>query len=62
MRTNYELIIAYSFDDMNTEKLQMAVRENTTEADIFYFDPKGINWEDYLMNVHLPGVVKYVFK
>lgn len=47
---------------MNTEKLQMAVRENTTEADIFYFDPKCINWEDYLMNVHLPGVVKYVFK
>ncbi|TQD73638.1 hypothetical protein C1H46_040827 [Malus baccata] len=50
------------FDDMNTEKLQMAVRENTTEADIFYFDPKCINWDDYLMNVHLPGVVKYVFK
>ncbi|XP_048444880.1 fatty acyl-CoA reductase 3-like isoform X2 [Pyrus x bretschneideri] len=50
------------FDDMNTEKLQMAVRENTTEADIFYFDPKCINWDDYIMNVHLPGVVKYVFK
>ncbi|KAM1040615.1 hypothetical protein ACFX13_030601 [Malus domestica] len=50
------------FDDMNTEKLQMAVRGNTTEADIFYFDPKCINWEDYFLNVHLAGVVKYVFK
>ncbi|CAN6560042.1 unnamed protein product [Malus baccata var. baccata] len=50
------------FDDINTEKLQMAVRGNTTEADIFYFDPKCINWEDYFLNVHLAGVVKYVFK
>ncbi|ONI01192.1 hypothetical protein PRUPE_6G126900 [Prunus persica] len=50
------------FDDMNTEKLQMAVRENTTEADMFYFDPSCINWDDYFMNIHLPGVVKYVFK
>lgn len=47
---------------MNTEKLQMAVRENTTEADMFYFDPSCINWDDYFMNIHLPGVVKYVFK
>ncbi|XP_008228919.1 PREDICTED: fatty acyl-CoA reductase 3-like isoform X2 [Prunus mume] len=50
------------FDDMNTLKLQMAVRENTTEADMFYFDPSCINWDDYFMNIHLPGVVKYVFK
>ncbi|KAK9938817.1 hypothetical protein M0R45_015536 [Rubus argutus] len=50
------------FDDMNTEKLRMAVRESTTEADMFYFDPKIIDWEDYFMNTHISGVVKYVFK
>ncbi|XP_062018289.1 fatty acyl-CoA reductase 3 [Rosa rugosa] len=50
------------FDDMNTEKLRMAVKETTTEADMFYFDPKIIDWEDYFMKIHIVGVVKYVFK
>uniref|UniRef100_A0A5B7BPA9 Fatty acyl-CoA reductase n=1 Tax=Davidia involucrata TaxID=16924 RepID=A0A5B7BPA9_DAVIN len=51
------------YDDMNTEKLRMAVREsNSVETDVFYFDPKSINWEDYFMNTHIPGAVKYVFK
>ena len=47
---------------MNIEKLRMATRENKVEADVFYFDPKIINWEDYFINTHIPGVVKYVFK
>jgi len=51
-----------SFDDLNTEKLRMAARENNFETDMFYFDPKTIDWEDYLTNIHFPGVVKYVFK
>ncbi|KAB1227271.1 Fatty acyl-CoA reductase 3 [Morella rubra] len=50
------------FDDMNTEKLRMAVREGGTEADVFYFDPKCLDWEDYFLNTHLPGIVKYVLK
>ncbi|PSR86500.1 Alcohol-forming fatty acyl-CoA reductase [Actinidia chinensis var. chinensis] len=50
------------YDDMNTEKLRMAAKENGIETDVFYFDPKVINWEDYFMNAHLPGIVKYVFK
>ena len=53
---------AYSYDDMNIEKLRMAMRENKVETDVFYFDPKIINWEDYFINTHIPGVVKYVFK
>ena len=47
---------------MNTEKLRMAVRASGAEADLFYFDPKCIDWEDYFMNIHIPGAVKYVFK
>ncbi|KAI8573487.1 hypothetical protein RHMOL_Rhmol01G0281400 [Rhododendron molle] len=50
------------FDDINTEKLRMAVREGGINANVFYFDPKIIDWEDYFMNVHFPGVVNYVFK
>ncbi|XP_050212535.1 fatty acyl-CoA reductase 3-like [Mercurialis annua] len=50
------------FDDMNTERLRMAAKENGTETDLFYFDPKSINWDDYFTNIHIPGIVKYVFK
>lgn len=48
---------------MNTEKLQTAVRQGEVEMEYsFYFDPKMIDWEDYFMNIHIPGIVKYVFK
>ncbi|KAJ8440571.1 hypothetical protein Cgig2_028700 [Carnegiea gigantea] len=50
------------YDDLNTEKLRIAARERGLETDIFYFDPKSFDWEDYFLNVHLPGIVKYVFK
>ncbi|KAG5525632.1 hypothetical protein RHGRI_032068 [Rhododendron griersonianum] len=50
------------YDDINTEKLRMAAREGGIEADVFYFDPKIIDWEDYFMNIHFPGLIKYVFK
>ncbi|KAL0390006.1 UNVERIFIED_CONTAM: Alcohol-forming fatty acyl-CoA reductase [Sesamum calycinum] len=50
------------YDDMNTEKLRRAAKESGVETDMFNFDPKSINWEDYFMNTHIPGVVKYVFK
>ncbi|KAK6138311.1 hypothetical protein DH2020_027957 [Rehmannia glutinosa] len=50
------------YDDMNTEKLRRAAKESGVETDLFYFDPKIINWEDYFMNTHIPGVVKYVLK
>ncbi|WJX50075.1 alcohol-forming fatty acyl-CoA reductase [Trifolium repens] len=50
------------FDDMNTEKLRVAARQGGVETDLFYFDPKVINWDDYFLNIHLPGVVKYILK
>ncbi|GFQ03242.1 alcohol-forming fatty acyl-coa reductase [Phtheirospermum japonicum] len=62
-----ELYVPYLFfkgyyDDMNTEKLRVSAKESGVETEIFYFDPKVIDWEDYFMNTHIPGVVKYVFK
>ncbi|KAH0715457.1 hypothetical protein KY284_008362 [Solanum tuberosum] len=56
------LFLKAAFDDLNTEKLRMAAKESGIEPEIFYFDPKIINWEDYFMKIHLPGVVRYVFK
>ncbi|KAK4358594.1 hypothetical protein RND71_020823 [Anisodus tanguticus] len=50
------------FDDLNAEKLRMAAKDIGIETEVFYFDPKTINWEDYFMKIHLPGVVRYVFK
>lgn len=47
---------------MNTEKLQIAAKQGEAEMDVFYFDPKMIDWEDYFMNIHIPGIVKYVVK
>ncbi|KAK3032799.1 hypothetical protein RJ639_035321, partial [Escallonia herrerae] len=50
------------YDDRNTAELRTATRKMGDEADKFYFDPGCINWEDYFINTHIPGVVKYVFK
>lgn len=50
-----------SYDDINTEKLRQAVKENEVEGNMFYFDPKIIDWDDYFQHTHLPGAVKYVF-
>ncbi|XP_057785057.1 fatty acyl-CoA reductase 3-like [Salvia miltiorrhiza] len=52
------------FDDINMEKLKSSVNEmcGDIENEIFNFDPKSINWDDYLMHTHIPGLVKYSFK
>ncbi|KAI4313495.1 hypothetical protein L6164_026472 [Bauhinia variegata] len=50
------------FDDRNMEKVEMAAKQGGVEMDLFYFDPKMIDWEDYFMNVHFPGMVKYLIK
>ncbi|KAL1557628.1 factor arrest protein 3 [Salvia divinorum] len=50
------------YDDMNTEKLRRAADESGVETEMFYFDPKIVNWDDYFMNTHIPGIVKRVFR
>uniref|UniRef100_A0A7N0SW67 Fatty acyl-CoA reductase n=1 Tax=Kalanchoe fedtschenkoi TaxID=63787 RepID=A0A7N0SW67_KALFE len=52
------------FDDKNTSKLRAAARNSMDSADVFHFqfDPKTIDWEDYMMNVHFPGAVTHLFK
>ncbi|XP_021835066.1 fatty acyl-CoA reductase 3-like [Spinacia oleracea] len=49
------------FDDENTEKLRTTLCKNGEGEEVFNFDPKCINWEDYLLNNHIPATVKYLF-
>ncbi|KAI4313515.1 hypothetical protein L6164_026490 [Bauhinia variegata] len=51
-----------AFDDVNMEKLRMTARHGGVDEDLFSFDPKMIEWEDYFMNIHFPGTVKFIFK
>ncbi|XP_047973356.1 fatty acyl-CoA reductase 3-like isoform X1 [Salvia hispanica] len=52
------------FDDTNAEKLRNAAKETSgdIENEILNFDPRSINWDDYLMHTHIPGLVKYCFR
>uniref|UniRef100_A0A7N0UZF3 Fatty acyl-CoA reductase n=1 Tax=Kalanchoe fedtschenkoi TaxID=63787 RepID=A0A7N0UZF3_KALFE len=52
------------FDDKNTDKLRMTARKSCDPADMFYFqfDPKCVDWDDYVANTHLPGAVKHIYR
>ncbi|KAI3976380.1 hypothetical protein MKX01_042916 [Papaver californicum] len=57
------LLFKKIFDDSATEKLRMSMRaKGSEEADMFDFDPKHIDWRDYIMNIHIPGLIKYVIE
>ncbi|TQE11372.1 hypothetical protein C1H46_002935 [Malus baccata] len=48
------------FDDTNSEELQRVASEYYIDAKEFNFDSITINWEDYIMNTHIPGLRKHV--
>ncbi|XP_058763053.1 fatty acyl-CoA reductase 1-like isoform X1 [Vicia villosa] len=50
------------FDDTNTENLRRATKCYNMENERLKFDPSSINWNDYMMNTHIPGLVKYTMK
>ncbi|MED6205244.1 hypothetical protein PIB30_016037 [Stylosanthes scabra] len=50
------------FDDKNTEKLRMTIKGVDNVNREFNFDPKSIDWKDYLMNVHFPGLLQYAMQ
>ena len=56
----WALYICDRYDDLNTEKLRKAF--GNSENKDFYFDPRIIDWEDYILHMHIPGLVKYGFK
>ncbi|XP_022153045.1 fatty acyl-CoA reductase 3-like isoform X2 [Momordica charantia] len=48
------------FDDTNLEKLRIATQDIDRDANTLFLDPRDINWEDYFVNIHIPGLVKHV--
>jgi fatty acyl-CoA reductase len=52
-----------SFNGTNLARLQTATtQDQSKEACVLNFDPKSIDWEYYLYNSHIPGVMKYAHK
>ncbi|XP_024012428.1 LOW QUALITY PROTEIN: putative fatty acyl-CoA reductase 7 [Eutrema salsugineum] len=49
------------FDDRNLETLRFKNEAKETDK-MFGYNPKCIDWEDYLMSTHIPGVIKHVLK
>ncbi|WVZ04429.1 hypothetical protein V8G54_025235 [Vigna mungo] len=53
------------FDDKNAENLRMRKMKGKDEDDDvgrFNFDPTTIDWTHYMLNAHIPGLVKYGVK
>ncbi|TVU09008.1 hypothetical protein EJB05_42444 [Eragrostis curvula] len=50
------------YDDMNLERLRSKMTMKTPEDQMFNFDPRTINWEEYFYRIHIPGVLKYLCK
>ena len=46
------------FDDANMERLRIAMP--VADRVEFNFDPKTVDWDDYLFKIHIPAVMKYV--
>ncbi|MBA0650566.1 hypothetical protein Goklo_017973, partial [Gossypium klotzschianum] len=45
------------FDDRNLERLQRVAEERGIDLAEFNFDSRSIDWEDYIMNSHIPGLL-----
>ncbi|KAJ0020872.1 hypothetical protein Pint_31049 [Pistacia integerrima] len=56
------ICVFYSFDDTNSQKLRIPIAKSGQAVDAFNFNPKCIDWEDYIINTHIDGLVKYVLK
>ncbi|KAE8674870.1 putative fatty acyl-CoA reductase 5 [Hibiscus syriacus] len=50
------------FDDRNLETLQRVAEERGIDAAEFNLDSKTIDWEDYIMNIHIPGLFRHEIK
>ncbi|CAL5000562.1 unnamed protein product [Urochloa decumbens] len=50
------------FDDTNLERLRSTMAMKSPQDEMFNFDPKSIDWDDYFYRTHIPGVLKYVCK
>ncbi|CAK8576344.1 unnamed protein product [Lathyrus sativus] len=53
----------YVFDDTNTEILRTVPKDDPKMNNVeLNFDPTSFDWIEYMMNAHIPGLVKYQMK
>lgn len=52
--------VGFRFDNTNMQKLMVEMSED--ERREFCFDVGEIDWQDYISNVHIPGLRRYVMK
>ncbi|GMJ10710.1 fatty acid reductase 1 [Hibiscus trionum] len=50
------------FDGRNLEKLEKVAKERGIDVAEFDFNSKNIDWEDYIMEIHIPGLLKHVIR
>ncbi|WRX28778.1 Fatty acyl-coenzyme A reductase [Theobroma cacao] len=50
------------FSDKNLDKLRMVAQERGIDMGVFDFDSKSIDWEDYMINIHIPGLLRHAVK
>ncbi|KAK6230133.1 hypothetical protein QUC31_001651 [Theobroma cacao] len=48
-----------NFSDTNLDKLRMVAQGRGIDMGVFDFDSKSIDWEDYMMNIHIPGLLRH---
>ncbi|XVF69145.1 hypothetical protein PTKIN_Ptkin11bG0057300 [Pterospermum kingtungense] len=46
------------FGDTNLEKLRIEAEERDIDMGVFNFDSMSIDWEDYIVNIHIPGLLR----
>ncbi|MQL76107.1 hypothetical protein Taro_008491 [Colocasia esculenta] len=51
-----------TFDTQNTERVREATVEGCPDGKTFDFDVSNIDWEDYLVSTHIPGLLRYELK
>ncbi|CAH2072164.1 unnamed protein product [Thlaspi arvense] len=56
-------LVKLVFDDKNVEKLRIKRKNVTKEMGVSLgIDPKCIDWEDYFMATHIPGLITHVLE
>ncbi|PPS09878.1 hypothetical protein GOBAR_AA10769 [Gossypium barbadense] len=62
MQLKYVLPLKVCFNDENLVELQRVAEEQGIDLVEFNFDCRSIEWEEYMTNIHIPGLLKYGIK
>ncbi|XP_016694418.1 alcohol-forming fatty acyl-CoA reductase [Gossypium hirsutum] len=62
MQLKYVLPLKVCFNDEILVELQRVAEEQGIDLVEFNFDCRSIEWEEYMTNIHIPGLLKYGIK